>query len=268
MVKKDDNPPPDRNFDYMKTNKDRLTNVVKSEEIMESLAPYFEDITTRTNKIVIHAYQFIKLYCSWKYKNKCAMPIINTQFVMDVFSVVSVRTENRGRKRTSDEIDELRLFYETHYKSLIFEEVNGSKLTRILAYEAIDMVTNIENNIKMHFVKHLIKFVNITFKVRDRKAEITKNTADKQLRKQLHKELTDEIKLVIKDLMTFSDYVSDVKYHDWITETKEYMFEYTEFEKNNLSYDIQVNPHCYLSSMFYILRKLENMNLDIKKSFY
>jgi len=265
MVKKKDKPPPDRNFDYMKTNKDRLTNVVKSKEIMESLAPYFEDITNRTNKIVIHAYQFIKLFCSWKYKTHYTMPLIDTQFVKDVFSVVSVKTERQGRIRSSEDIEELRLFYEEHYKALTFEEVSNSKLARILAYEAIDMVTNIENNIKMHFVKHLTKLVNITFKVKERKAEITKTTLDKQLRKQKHKEIYDEIKLVIKDLMTLSDYVSDVKYHSWITENKEYM-NFTSFEKNNLSYDIQANPQNYLYAMFYISHMLEAMNRDIRKN--
>ena len=45
-------------FDYMKTNKDNIFNVIKS--------PYYaniiNDIVITANKIVIHTYKFIKLY--------------------------------------------------------------------------------------------------------------------------------------------------------------------------------------------------------------
>ena len=49
----------EENFDYMKTNKDNINNMIKDQTIL----PIINDLVNRTNKIVIHAYQFIKLYC-------------------------------------------------------------------------------------------------------------------------------------------------------------------------------------------------------------
>jgi hypothetical protein len=52
--KKDEN----FNFDYMKTTKDNIKNVIRDENLLSTI----NDIVIRTNKIVIHTYQFLKLY--------------------------------------------------------------------------------------------------------------------------------------------------------------------------------------------------------------
>ena len=52
--KKDEN----LNFDYMKTTKDNIKNVIRDENLLSTI----NDIVIRTNKIVIHSYQFLKLY--------------------------------------------------------------------------------------------------------------------------------------------------------------------------------------------------------------
>jgi hypothetical protein len=64
------------------------------------------------------------------------------------------------------QLKELTLFYKNHYKSTCDEKeiLYYDKMSYILAYEAIDMITNIENNIREHFIQHLNKFVNISFK--------------------------------------------------------------------------------------------------------
>ena len=49
----------------MKTNKDNINNMIKDQTIL----PIINDLVNRTNKIVIHAYQFIKLYCIYQYEN-------------------------------------------------------------------------------------------------------------------------------------------------------------------------------------------------------
>ena len=48
----------EENFDYMKTNKDNLLNILKDDSIL----PIINELVLRTNKIVIHTYQFLKLY--------------------------------------------------------------------------------------------------------------------------------------------------------------------------------------------------------------
>ena len=53
------------NFDFMKTNKDNIKNVICDKNQMIVI----NDIVIRTNKIVIHSYQFLKLYLLNLYKN-------------------------------------------------------------------------------------------------------------------------------------------------------------------------------------------------------
>jgi len=55
--KKKKNANPEDNFDFMKTTKDNLLNIIKDPTIL----PIIHDLVNRTNKIVIHAYQFLKL---------------------------------------------------------------------------------------------------------------------------------------------------------------------------------------------------------------
>ena len=49
------------NFDFMKCNKDNINNVIKDDKILTII----NDLVNRTNKIVIHSYQYIKLYFSY-----------------------------------------------------------------------------------------------------------------------------------------------------------------------------------------------------------
>ena len=53
------------NFDYMKTNKDNIKNIIRNLNIL----PIINDLVSRTNKIVIHTYQFLKLYLIMLYDN-------------------------------------------------------------------------------------------------------------------------------------------------------------------------------------------------------
>ena len=55
--------------------------------------------------------------------------------------------------------------FQPHYKNLgLLDKLNGSYLSQILNNMAIDMKTNIENNVKMHFFKYVNRFVNSSFK--------------------------------------------------------------------------------------------------------
>ena len=209
------------NFDYMKTNKDNINNIIKDTTIL----PIIHDLVNRTNKIVIHAYQFIKLYCIYQYENNLQFPVIDKEFIGDVFKVLTIRKCNQGgytENNIPDKLKELTNFYKTNYATTISnnETIYYDKLSYILPYEAIDMVTNIKNNIQEHFIDHLNKYVNIVFKVKEKSAEITKENKDKTIRKELHKQLYDEISKVKKDLIHFSDFTSDIIYHDWIREQK------------------------------------------------
>jgi len=252
----------DENFDYMKTNKDNINNMIKDHTIL----PIINDLVNRTNKIVIHAYQFIKLYCIYQYENNIQFPVIDKEFICDVFKVLTIRKCNSGgytEENMPIQLKCLTTFYKTHYANTIYnnETIYYDKLSYVLPYEAIDMTTNINNNIQEHFIDHLNKYVNIVFNIKEKSAQITKENKDKNIRKDLHKKLYDEFGKVKNDLIHFTDFTSDVIYHAWIREQKNKLFpNKNSFNKNSIHYDLKSNTQDYLISMFHISNELEKLN--------
>ena len=252
----------EENFDYMKTNKDNIKNVLKDPNIL----PIINDLVNRTNKIVIHSYQFIKLYCIFLYENELKFPVIDKEFICDVFKVLTIRKCGSGgytEDNMPEQLQELTEFYREHYSNTISnnETIYYDKLSYVLPYEAIDMITNINNNIQEHFIDHLNKYVNIVFNVKEKSAKITTENKDKIIRKQLHKQLYDEIGKVKKDLMHFGDLTSDEKYHKWIIQERVKLYpNKTRFDNDNIYYDLKSNTQEFLHSMFHISIELEKLN--------
>ena len=248
--------------EYMKTSKDNINNIINDKQLL----PKINNLVFRTNKIVIHSYQFLKLYLCHLYDGNKPFPIINKTFISHLFKIVTTRTSKKGKKSENLNIlSELTDFYDLHYKSIQNDIIYYDNLTAILAYEAIDMVTNINNNIQEHFIKHLNKYINLMFKFKERKTTITNNTKDKVLRKRLHKELYDEFFKVKKDIIQFGTFTSDVKYHDWIKEQQNNLFSTKSFEKDSIHYQLKSDPQSFLKGMFHINSRLEDLNKNQDK---
>jgi len=252
----------EENFDFMKTNKDNIKNVIKDNNIN----PIINELVSRTNKIVVHSYQFLKLYFIHLFNNNQPFPTLDKEFICDIFKVITKRKCNSGGYRDDnmpEQLKTLTTFYKEHYsKTIIKDEIlYYDKLSYILAYEAIDMITNINNNIQEHFIDHLNKYVNIIFDVKKQRDEITKANKDKELRKQLHKALYEDINKVKKDLVSFDTLTSNEKYHKWIIEQRIKLFpNKIKFEENNIYYELKSNTQYFLHAMFYICNELEKLN--------
>ena len=254
-------------FDYMKTNKDNIMNVIKS--------PYYvsiiNDIVINVNKIVIHTYQFLKLYLIHLYDNKKEFPLIDEDFIGYIFMVLTIRKCGSGGYTDNTmpkQLKELTKFYNEHYKLLTTndEVIYYDKLNYVLAYEAIDIEKNINVNISEHFIQHLNKYINISLEVKEKHDQITKDNKDLKVRKEKHKEYTQEINKVKKDLTSFNELTSDKKYHKWILEQRKLIYQTkTEFEEDSIYYDLKTHPQDYLKSMFYICGELEKVYNQIKK---
>lgn len=249
-------------FDYMKTVKNNINNVLKDKAIL----PIINDLVIRTNKIVIHSCNFIKLYCIYLYENDLEFPLIDKNFICDVFKVITKRKDNRGatpEKDYSDLLKNLYKFYNEHYITTIYDNeiIYYDKLSYILAYEAIDIEKNINNNIQEHFITHLNQFVNHSFNLQEQKDQI-KKIKDKEARKERYKSLTNEFKKVKDDLVSLTnDLKADEKYHNWIKEHKIYIIpNKTNFDKDSIYYDLKSNTKDYLKSFIYINIQLEKLN--------
>ena len=249
-------------FDYMKTIKNNINNVLKDKAVL----PIINDLVIRTNKIVIHSCNFIKLYCIYLYENDLEFPLIDKNFICDVFKVITKRKDNRGATPEKDYsvlLKNLYKFYNEHYISTIYDNeiIYYDKLSYILAYEAIDIEKNINNNIQEHFITHLNQFVNHSFNLQEQKDEI-KKIKDKEVRKESFKSLTNEFKKIKDDLISLTnDLKADEKYHNWIKEHKKHIVPYKpNFDKDSIYYDLHSNTKDYLKSFIYINIQLEKLN--------
>ena len=273
MVKKKkpkvDKYPDAEKFDYIKTVKGKADGVIKKEHLL-----HINNMAILINKFVIHAYMFIKLYFLFLYKHNLVLPKITEDFIKNVFAVISIRNEKRGQTAEVDystQLGQLYSFFEHYYKPLMNGEVLVyDKLSYSLAYEATDMLTNIENNIKEHFHTHLNKFVNHTFNLQGRKDYISSRyKKNKELRKEKYQQLNEEFKLIKDDLLLLpqtevgqnTPFKSNPIYHKWIQEQRRFIIPNKEkFDEDSVYYDIKSNCQDYLNSLMYIGKQLEKLN--------
>ena len=247
-------------YDFMKTNKDNLKNVIRDPDKIKII----DDMVLRTNEIVIRAYQFIKLYLIYQYENDIKFSMIDEEFMRHVYSSITDSTSGKGRKKYDKMCLQQRQlvdFYKEHYIQTLADCYNifYDKLNNNLNYEATDMITNINNNIIMNYVNHLNRYVNIKFDYKAKLLQIKQDNPNKIIRDKLCKKWQAEINLIKDDLCCFDDLKSDIKYHIWINKTRSGLYPYRTIGAN-VENTIKDNPQEYLVSMFYICTKLEKMN--------
>lgn len=252
-----------KKLDLMIVNKCPLKNICKDPKLIKKIN---ENVLT-VNKIVIQIYQFLNLYLINKYDKNEEFPEINDIFVKAIIKTITKRQDTRGKppsENTKKLLEELKEFYSKDYKKCIIDEdiQEDTKLNFIMAYEAIDILTAIENNIKEHFFDHANKFVNLSLGL---KSKIKKINDDKQLNKDEKKEKRNQIykefRQIKKDLLKIDDkYESDKKYHKWINIHRKNIIRKDKFTKDSIDYDLCSNTQDYLKSLFYMNKELEKIN--------
>lgn len=155
--------------EIMITNKSPLKNICKNNDLISKI----NDTCILVNKIIIQTYQFINLYLLHLYENNLAFPLLNIDFIKNIIKTITIRNDTRGKqptKNTQEILTTLKKFYTDHYKHCILDVdiMNDTKLNYIMAYEVIDIVKNINNNISEHFVDYVNKFVNTSFDVKNK----------------------------------------------------------------------------------------------------
>jgi hypothetical protein len=198
-------------LELMVVNKCPLKNVIKNIQLQKDI----NEMCIKINKIIIQTYQFLKLYILSKYDNNNTIPKINKNFIMNIIKVITKRHDTRGKpskNETKNVLNELTLFYKNDYKKCISDNdvIDSTKLNFVLAYEAIDVVKNIETHISEHFIDFVNKFVNVTFNIKEQLDEINKLKISKDEKKEKRKELNMKHRSVKDDLLKLNNsYESD-----------------------------------------------------------
>ena len=247
----------------MIVNKCPLKNICKDNSLIKKI----NKNVLIVNKVVIQTYQFLNLYLIDKYDKNEEFPEINDIFIKAIIKTITKRQDTRGKppsENTKKLLEELKSFYNKEYKKCITDEdiQDDTKLNFIMAYETIDILTAIENNIKEHFFDYINKFVNLSLKLKSKIKEI-KN--DKKLNKDEKKEMKNQVYKVFrqikKDLVKVNDeYESDKKYHKWINMHRKNIVRKDKFTKDSIDYDLCSNTQDYLKSLFYMNKELEKIN--------
>jgi hypothetical protein len=199
-----------------------------------TIQPVINNLVFEMNNLVIHTYQFIRLYILYCFTNNNPLPELNDTFISYCIKTLGTR-DNRGKKcKNTELLETLEEFYKTEYQPLLnHEKTNLKNTTFLLPYLTTQINTSLSNNIQEHFIQHFLRFINKTT------SDITE---DKQLLFQFKKnimELTDTNEL-------FSLW-KEMHLQNIIPENV----------KKSLYYDVKVRPFEYLKGMLYMNHILE-----------
>ena len=206
----------------------------------DAIQPFINNLVFEMNDLVIHTYQFIRLYILNCYINNQLLPTIDETFILYCIKTLGVR-DNRGKKGKDTKLLEvLDTFYKNEYQPLLNHEKTKLKNTTfLLPYLATQIHTSLHNNFQEHFIQHFLRFINKTTN------EITEDKAVLfQFKKQLLElDETDEI------------------FSNWkLTHLSNILP--TEIKKS-IHYDIKVRPFEYLKGMLYMNSVLEKQECKL-----
>jgi len=202
--------------------------------------PVIHNLVFEMNELIIHTYQFIRLYVLHQYNNDKPLPEINDTFILYCIKTLGLR-DNRGKKGNDTELLEvLEVFYKTEYQPLLNHvKTNLKNTTFLLPYLATQIHTSLSNNIQEHFIQHFLRFINKTTN------EITE---DKTTLFQFKKQLME------------------------LDETNEAFCEWKQTHlqniipeniKKSIYYDVKVKPFDYLKGMLYMNSVLEKQECKL-----
>ena len=200
----------------------------------DTIQPAINNLVFEMNDLVIHTYQFIRLYILYCFTNNNPLPELNDTFISYCIKTLGTR-DNRGKKCKDVELlDTLEKFYKTEYQPLLnHEKINLKNTTFLLPYLETQIHTSLSNNIQEHFIQHFLRFINKT---------TNDITEDKQLLFQFKKNIME-----LTDANELFDLWKETHLQNIIPENV----------KKSVYYDVKVRPFDYLKGMLYMNNILE-----------
>lgn len=223
--------------DIYKCKKHILKNIVKNDLVLVRI----KEAVIKMNKAIIVVYQFMKAFYLYQLKNNKTIPRITKKYIKNCF-LVCCENDNRGPPLGQNTINELKPmidYYNQHFSKIIDEKPKINKLNQVKNYYITSMITAFNNNISIHFINRIFRYVNKTFP-NETKSEL-RNIKNDLLNKPLKKDMK-----------------SNEKYHKWIKNNR-YNILPKSPKKKSYYYDVKCSPIRYLPHMIYINNELEKM---------
>ncbi len=190
----------------------------------------FVNTVAKVNILTTHTYLFLKLLLlHFIEKEPSKFPIVDKEFICDIFRVIGTRTDNRGSTISSHNASRHEMitnFYNQRYYHLVpsYENLNYDHLGHVVPYSAIEMETNINNNVFMRFEAHFIKYMKVYYNIKQKKLDIRKNFTDNEERKKQFAELFRKFNSVCQDILFFTEEIENSEYRDYILNMRKYLF--------------------------------------------
>jgi hypothetical protein len=202
----------------------------------KEVQPVITNLVFEMNDLMIHSYQFIRLYVLKCYNDNKPLPEITEKFILYCIKTLGVRSNQGVKCKDTDLLETLQEFYDKEYQPLLHHEKTQLKNTTfLLPYLATQIHTSLSNNIQEHFIQHFLRFINKT-------AE--KITEDKAVLFKFKKQLLE------------CNEETDKMFDEWKTTHLPNIL--PENSKKSIHYDVKVKPVDYLKGMLYMNSVLEN----------
>ena len=187
------------------------------------------------NDLMIHSYQFIRLYVLKCYNDNQPLPEINEKFILYCIKVLGEKTNSGRKEKDTSMLEILQEFYDKEYQPLLNHEKTPLKnKSNMLPYLATQLHTSLSNNTQERFIQHFLRFINKT---------TTNITEDKAVLFKFKKQL-----LECKD-------ETDPMFDDWKRTHLPNIL--PQNIKKSVHYDVKVKPFDYLKGMLYMNAVLE-----------
>ena len=201
----------------------------------KEVQPVITNLVFEMNDLMIHSYQFIRLYVLKCYNDKQPLPEINEKFILYCIKTLGVRSNQGVKSKDTDLLETLQEFYDKEYQPLLNHEKTQLKNTTfLLPYLATQLHTSLSNNTQEHFIQHFLRFINKTTK------DITEDKA---------------ILFKFKKLVLECNEETDTLFDEWKNTHLPNIL--PENIKKSVHYDVKVRPFDYLKGMLYMNAVLE-----------
>ena len=257
--------PKEKPPEFFKSTKTSLKSILKHPEINTRK---INDVVIKAHKIVIHTLQFLKMYTLHHYEtNNHILPDIDKVLILNVMKVVCgekhTNTGKPPKKETIELKDKLTAFYTEHYKPHTQpEQLDYEYMSNVLSYLCEDIMTMYENNIQLHYVDYVERFVNVVWRKKMLIEKIRKIFPTKKEKEARIRHLEKELRKIKNDLLNVDNsvaYTSQTHYHNWITQQKKHILPNKEkFQKQSIYYDLKCKPMDYFPCMIAMMKQVEN----------
>lgn len=147
-----------------KTVKIPLKSILWNHEVTQ---PGLNDLVFKMNDVVIHTYQFIRLYILHEYdiirNYDVSLTELNTSFILYCMKTVGIFTDQRKPSANIQLVEDLKMFYENEYQTIFLHvRINLDGCSHIVDELATQIEIAFHNNCQPNFIQHLVRFINKT----------------------------------------------------------------------------------------------------------